>query len=404
MTLKLSKFLKCTSGNTAMMLALAALPLSLAVGSAVDYVRAVQTQTVLQAAVDSAALAGSSNLEMGDDEMKSLIKDYLVANGVEDAVAEITKVSVTVNRQTENIAVDVNGKLNTSLMRLAGISSIEIAARSEVVQGGKALELVLVLDNTGSMDGQKLTDLKAAAKDLVETLFEDQGASPRLKIGVVPFSEYVNIGTAASGIWLDSNVQPAGEVWQGCVGSRPNPDNTNISNAGISAYVAVGGVECVQPLLDLTTVRANIDAKLDSMTANGNTYIPAGLIWGWNMLDQDVPLTKAVSPAQAQLKNLKKAVVLMTDGDNTISVNAPFHDGADRAASDLLTADICANVKAAGLMVYTVAFQVSNVVTKGMLETCATEPSMAFDATNSAALKMAFSTIATQLSQTFLAK
>ena len=63
----------------------------------------------------------------------------------------------------------------------------------------------MVLDNTGSMansagGGQsKIAALQAAADTLVSTLFAGQSTSTngKLWVGIVPFSQAVNIGTGA---------------------------------------------------------------------------------------------------------------------------------------------------------------------------------------------------------------
>ena len=48
-------------GNVAMMFGLAAVPLMLGAGIAVDYARSTQSETQLQAAIDAAALAVASS-------------------------------------------------------------------------------------------------------------------------------------------------------------------------------------------------------------------------------------------------------------------------------------------------------------------------------------------------------
>ncbi len=51
-----------------------------------------------------------------------------------------------------------------------------------------------MLDTTGSMAGPKLTALKNASKTLVETAFEKPDADEHVKISLVPFAQYVNVG------------------------------------------------------------------------------------------------------------------------------------------------------------------------------------------------------------------
>nr|WP_283816653.1 TadE/TadG family type IV pilus assembly protein [Phenylobacterium glaciei] len=71
-----------------------------------------------------------------------------------------------------------------------------VKANSEVVRSLDKLEIALVLDNTGSMQGTKLTTLKDAASAMVDKLVEASSRSTQvdpLKIALVPFSTTVRV-------------------------------------------------------------------------------------------------------------------------------------------------------------------------------------------------------------------
>ncbi len=70
----------------------------------------------------------------------------------------------------------------------------------------------------------------------------------------------------------------------------------------------------------------------------------------------------------------------------------------------MLTAKLCNNVKADNIKIFTVAFKVDDDDAKSMLVACASEPDMAFDATDSASLKAAFLNIGRQLATMHLAR
>jgi len=64
------------------------------------------------------------------------------------------------------------------------------------------LEVAMVLDNTGSMAGTKLSTLKTAASNFVDTLSSAaaRSADPdAVKIGLVPFSMTVKVGSGYQG-------------------------------------------------------------------------------------------------------------------------------------------------------------------------------------------------------------
>ena len=375
--------------------------------------RSNRAHAMLQAAADAAALAAGA--EMGkssggngdamDQLAATVVEKYIAANNISAAVDSIESVTAFVDQDKGSLTVRIQGRMKTSLMRLAGIESMELDVSAEVAFGSKALEIVLVLDNTGSMDGQKINDLKVAAHGLVKTVFAQQSNYSDLKVGVVPYAEYVNIGTSLKNNgWMEKDMVPSNAVWRGCVGSRQSPSDEIVKKGGPHKYVAVGDVPCGAEVLPLVSNQTLVDAKIDEMSAKGNTYIPAGLLWGWNVLDSDDPIDGGMTESQMRKSGGQKAIVLMTDGENTISPTYPFHNGGDRAYSDALTAKLCANAKAENIQIYTVAFQVPSEAIKTLLKSCASEPSMAFDAGDAVALNSAFDAIGDRLANLYLSK
>ncbi len=409
-------FRKSQSGNTGIMFALTALPLLLGAGVAVDMVRANQAQVLLQSAVDAAALSAAANNQLVLDEaaiangfykksVADTVNDFVNASDVSKLVDIGDGAQTSVDVKDGSLKVRLTGKMQTSLMKLAGISSLDIEAVAEVGLSSQALEVVLVLDNTGSMSGQKLKDLKSAALGLVGTLHDKNGGQNYLKIGVVPYSEYVNVGTnPTGGGWLDNKVIPENSEWKGCVGSRTGEAEASAGMDGTSKYPMVGGVNCATELLPLTTDRQAVESKINSLVAKGFTYIPSGLLWGWHVLTEDAPYKEGMEQEKLEEMGGSKAMVLMTDGANTISSNGALHNKYESGPANTLTSQLCANAKAAKIKIFTVAFQVDNDEIKSLLKACATSPEMAFDAGNSSELGVAFAQIGGKLADLYLTK
>ena len=346
-------------------------------------------------------------------------------------------------------------------MGVTGVSALEINVGSMAEIGpGKPIELVLVLDNTGSMSGAKLTALKSSATLLVDMILDSTNSDQNTKIALVPFSEHVNVGMSnRSANWIDvpadytetknvcSNSYPDrvdtnchtetrtsstdgvpytyeanvcdtdwGEPvqtcsdktytyeWKGCVGSRDYPQNTNDQGYNLDKVPGLLNVWCRDPITPLTDDKTVITAGIDAMSASGNTYIPAGLAWGWRAVSSVKPYNEGKPHAAFKDINGAKAIVLMTDGENTRSPNYPDNWGNDVALANTLTTELCDNIKAEEIRVYTIAFEVTDTTTKSMLEGCATASDHYFDADSAAELETAFSTIAGQLSQLRLTK
>ena len=125
---------------------------------------------------------------------------------------------------------------------------------------------------------------------------------------------------------------------------------------------------------------------------------------GWHVLTPRIPFVEA-TPANADPAP-RRALVLMTDGTNTVSLTStgPLHNGSSRSAADTLTKQLCANIKADGIEVYTVAFEITDVATKDMIRQCASSPANYFDASDPTKLLTAFEEIAMALSNLRLSK
>ena len=135
------------------------------------------------------------------------------------------------------------------------------------------------------------------------------------------------------------------------------------------------------------------------MSTTGNTYIPAGLMWGWATLSKNAPYDQAEDAINGQ--KVRKIMVLMTDGFNTLSPTVPHngsHFGSDTAQSNTYTQELCSNIKAQKVTIYTVAFDVTDANIKSILESCASSPGNYFDASNASELQEAFEKIAADFS------
>lgn len=446
------------------MFSLAAIPIMLGVGAAVDMIRADNTRTILQAAADAAALAGATSGKTSETDLNKIVKDYLEGNGASDALSSVKKIKQSLDKKNRTFAVNIDGKLKTSFMFLAGITELDIGAKSEVNIGGNGLEVVLALDNTESMNYQgRMPALKTAAKSLVDTVLDAGSSSGAyVKIGIVPFSNYVNVGLSnRNKSWIDVPDDSSSTVpncntsypdatksncrmetytgyndgvpqtyttevcdwnygnpvttcngtytyefkWQGCVGSRVSPKDEKIGSTstkypGITKSYWGYQEYCAKEITTLTDSKSDLNTAIDAMVGVGNTYIPPGVLWGWNMLDSAEPITGAKSKTWMKDNKGTKALVLMTDGANTLSPRTEdykFHEGGDAAKANAVTEEVCKNAKKDGIIIYTVAFMVTDATAKNMLSGCASDSSKAFTADDATALNTAFRDIANSL-------
>ncbi|WP_457936129.1 pilus assembly protein TadG-related protein [Mesorhizobium sp. 10J20-29] len=210
-------------------------------------------------------------------------------------------------------------------------------------------------------------------------------------------------------------------TWFGCVGSRQNSDSRLHDEKPADRYPGFldTSQKCLNPIVPLTDDLKTLLAGINGMIINiGSykpyTYIPAGLIWGQNLLSRTQPFAQGAAYDPSN-KSPRKVAVLMTDGENTLrfrnsdgrhvmpSSNATTAKGELKKTDDD-TVEICDYMKSHQIEIYTVAFMVTDPETKAMLEDCAAVPRHYFDASDAAKLLSAFSGIAQSLAQVRLVR
>ena len=221
-------------------------------GFAIDYSKTVTDRDRLYSAVDGAALFLSNDDYKDEADAKARALRYVKANFSYDLPdEELKNFSVSITDDTIEICADY--RRQSFFNKLLPFENWDLNICSEVKRDFEALEIVMVLDNTGSMSWEapgdstsKMDVLKDSAKDLVEILYSSvkgtgtnfQGDS-LLKIGLVPFAATVNVGQdKADASWIRNQnfkYTPNGEgrsvddlfkalktEWYGCVEARGN--------------------------------------------------------------------------------------------------------------------------------------------------------------------------------------
>ena len=195
----LNNYIKNTSGNMASIFAVSIMLLLMAIGTAVDLNYMSSKKTSYQSLADLAVLAAARSGETDLSELLDIANTAVAANNF---TGETVTTRVEVNADGR-IQVFVEGQYDTMIMGLFGKSDIGIGVMAEApLTTSEPVNVALVLDVTSSMGGTKIESLKTAATKLVDILgaFDNDA----LKIAVVPFQRYVNVGQSRRGdIWLD---------------------------------------------------------------------------------------------------------------------------------------------------------------------------------------------------------
>ena len=192
----LNKFSRDNRGNLTIITAVTLMPIVAAVGAGIDYSRLSSQISNFQQAADAAVLAAAKKrTSMTDSELASYARKVFDAN-LSNNNGIIVSFKLDKNSKDHKLTLNTDGYLETSFLGAVGINEMNFDLLSQVGLPGNGLEVALVLDNTDSMDNDgKIGDLKVAANNFVNLLMPGKSNNEEsLKISVVPFGNYVNVG------------------------------------------------------------------------------------------------------------------------------------------------------------------------------------------------------------------
>ena len=234
------------SGSSVIMFSLSFAAMMFVAAMAIDYGRAEVERMHMQRALDAAALAAAHQLGQVDQDTKAraAAEAYFRVNSPAGAQAHID--SLVLDAQKGEVTMTAAGTSLTSLLNAFGIGTIALGVGSRVSKGDGTVEVALVLDNSGSMGGQPIIDLRTAARDLVDRVYGGVEDNDKVSVGVIPFAGSVNVGSAnRNSGWIDTTgLSPVhfenfaqqrtrfdlfstmGVAWRGCVEARPAPHDT----------------------------------------------------------------------------------------------------------------------------------------------------------------------------------
>ncbi len=222
-----SRFVSDSAGGYSVAFAVALVPILGGMALAVDFAEMNRQRQATLNALDAAGIATARQIVSGatDEQLYVYAKDFFEANlGPVDPADTTLHVQLPNNEAgggTLKLTADLRFQpaffpvFTKALKGVADTSETNFSAGTEI-RLKNTLEVALVLDNSGSMaylgsgSGEKRIDLlKAAAKQLVDTLAEQAGLIKQVEkpvqFSLVPFAASVNVGPGHAGAaWMDS--------------------------------------------------------------------------------------------------------------------------------------------------------------------------------------------------------
>lgn len=344
-------FWRNIEGNVAPIFGLMAIPMLGVVGAAIDFGQAQSKASVLQSALDASVVSAireyrdTGNASSAANRLRNHFSSELSGSGMtlgaepaegetaSNGPNEVLLENVGINTASQSVSPKASVNVPTSILKLIGIDSIDLEVSSAATMAGKALELTMVLDVTGSMcpngNCTKLNDMKTAAKDLLDIVMPNGAEATR--VGLVPFATYINVG------WTDTAKRTGRTEYANYPCALERKSGARISEAapasGSEFWIlnnTSGHCPPSAPIVPLSNDRNALNTAIDGLTADGGTAGHLGIQWGWYLLS---PLWTSVwpsdsAPAAYDDPKSMKAIVFFTDGNFTA-----FHRNANGGSS-----------------------------------------------------------------------
>jgi Flp pilus assembly protein TadG len=393
-------FFRNENGGVAILFGIAALPIIGLTGAAMDYSAASAERTKLREIADFAALAGAKAGRESPSNAIAAARSFFEANIRSNA-------SASYNYADGIMTVSANGYRDTAFLSLLQIKSIPISIVSKATAAHGGIELVMVLDVSGSMKGDgKIEALRQASVNLIDKIYGSAEQKSNTWVGIVPFSGRVNIINHENGWMLGGTTTTSTSTTKTktktttttataslCTGRRTNTNEENDATPATEKFPAFTGPSDTCPGPAAMALRAQKTPIRDALLAlypGHGTSTHIGMAWGYRMIsprwkglwgDAALPLDYSSTPG--------KVVIIMTDGENHPNQAG---DSQTTAQADEQLVRTCNLMKKDGITIYAVTFKMKGALV-GLYERCASKREFVFAAESNTDLLKSFDTI-----------
>lgn len=358
-------------------------------GIAVDVMRFETRRVAMQQTMDRAALAAASLTQTRTPT--AIANDWFakasLGTGLDMVSFSTPVVTATSDAGLRRVKLSSSVRSENFFMHMLDVEYLEGPTNTEAAQGVSDIEVMLVLDITGSMSSvavpgetkSKIEALRESAVQFVE-IVKGNDSKNGVSIGVVPYASQVNIPANLRARYTVSNLSS----WNGVANQGvPNINcieipastytsmalstTTSMRMAAVADFAAVNEVDANGNVVTTSQYRphtsypvstvygrsicgttpdnaattddneatdnhvllptkdaAPVIAKIEDLTAAGNTSIAIGMRWGTALIDQSArPIYTALADATVQGRpadnnslSTRKIIILMTDGEH----------------------------------------------------------------------------------------
>ncbi|PWE30343.1 hypothetical protein C4N9_06565 [Pararhodobacter marinus] len=350
-------------------------------GIAVDMMRYENERLRMQNAADRAVLAATMLRENNSDATpEDILRAYFAAEGFSDQLGSNFRIEQD-DEDGRVVTVFPSGTVPSLFTQFVGVDNFAMttpARAAEQFDGGPDVELVMVLDVSGSMNGQqKIVAMRDAAAELATTLLNDAEEVGDVGITLVPYDTWVLPPTG----FLNSFVNVIGTG--ACNDfSNWNTITNTLSLLSIRQNCATDPWRMARPYV---SDPALAEQYIQDLRAAGTTSIDLGVRFGAMFFDPDLrPVISELiangevdpafegRPYDWDEPNVVRALILLTDGTNCCGERYGTQTQDDNTLS------VCNALKDQGVLIYAIAYQAPSAGA-ALMQGCASSPSHYFN-------------------------
>ena len=350
-------------------------------GLAIDMMRYENERIRMQGTADRAVLAATMLRENENNPTpEQILRAYFAAEGLSEQLGDNFRIDED-DEDGRVVTVAPAATVPSLFMQLVGVDSMGMvtpARAAETFAGGPDVELVMVLDVSGSMNGQqKIGAMQTAAVNLTNELLGNADQVGDVAITLVPYDTWVlppagflnhfsnTAGNGACNDWL---------LWTQITGSL------NLLTTRQNCNTATW--RTVRPFVSNATLA---ETYINDLRASGTTSIDLGIRYGALFFDPSIRPAISELIANGEIDpafegrphgwdddNVVRALILLTDGENCCG------ERYSTLVQDGNAESVCSALKAQGVLIYAIAYQAP---TRGaaLMQACASSPSHYFN-------------------------
>ncbi len=344
-------------------------------GLAVDFMRTETKRVQIQSTLDRAILAAASMEQSLDAE--TVVRDYFDRAELSEYLQDV---KVTETDHSKTVTALASAQVSPFFLNMLGFETLPANAAGQAQEGFTDIEVSLILDVSGSMGwtssvsgNKKIEDLKDAAQEFVYRVMCNPDAANvfadactiepnTVSVNLIMYNEQVLVGETLLSMFKVTNEH----TFSSCVDFE-NDDftkteidpNAELQRAGhidafsrwykgfygweasyqAKEYWRSCRVDANNEIMPLEEDWQELYDRIELLSAGGYTSIEMGMKWGTALLDPEFrPVTAQLvsrdvsglgapsvvsefsnRPANFGNGGVEKFIVVMTDGENTVS-------------------------------------------------------------------------------------